>query len=111
TSVNPNAGSTTGGTSVTITGSNFLSGASVKFGTASATNVSVVNATSITANTPANAAGAVNVTVTNSDGQNATLNNAYTYNSAPSTTSISPTAGSTAGGTSVTITGSSFLSG
>ena len=63
-SVSPNSGSTAGGTAVTITGTNFASGATVTFGAAAATNVVVVSSTSITATTPAGTAGAVTVTVT-----------------------------------------------
>ena len=62
TSVKPNNGPTVGGTPVTITGTNFSSGAGVTFGAMAATNVVVVNSTTITATTPAQAAGAVTVT-------------------------------------------------
>jgi hypothetical protein len=79
TAVNPSMGSHVGGLSVTITGSGFLTGASVTFGGAAATNVVVVNATTITAKTPAHAAGSVNVTVTNSNATTATLTGGYTY--------------------------------
>src|SRR5262249_2116455 len=78
------------------------------------TGVNVISNTSITATTPAHASGAVNVAVTNSDGQSGTLTNGYTYNTvnpAPTVTAISPTSGSAAGGTAVTITGTGFLSG
>ena len=71
-------GSTAGGTAVTITGTNFVSGATVKFGSTAATNVVVVNSTTITATTPAGSAGAVTVTVTVS-GQSGSLTNGYTY--------------------------------
>ena len=60
----PNSGSTAGGTAVTITGTNFAAGATVTFGSTAATNVVVVNSTTITATTPAGSAGAVTVTVT-----------------------------------------------
>ena len=110
TSISPTNGATAGGTSVTITGTGFLTGATVSFGGTAATNVNVVGSTSITATTPAHAAGAVNVVVTNTDAQAGTLTNGYTYgNPAPTVTSISPTTGSAAGGTSVTITGTGFL--
>ena len=69
TSVSPNNGPAAGGTAVTITGTNFASGATVTFGSTAATNVTVVNSTTITATTPAGSAGAVTVTVTNSNGQ------------------------------------------
>ena len=71
--INPTSGGTGGGTTVTLTGNNFVSGATVVFDTAAATSVSVVSATSITASTPAHVAGTVAVTVTNPDGQSATL--------------------------------------
>jgi phospholipase C len=72
-SISPNAGSTNGGTQVTISGANFLSGATVTFGSAAATNVVVVNSNTITAITPANPAGTINVTVTNPDLQSGSL--------------------------------------
>ena len=50
-SVAPNSGLATGGTAVTITGTNFAAGATVTFGASAATNVVVVNATTITATT------------------------------------------------------------
>lgn len=78
-SVSPNSGPTTGGTSITITGTGFVSGASVHLGTVAATNVNVTNSTTITAITPAQSAGTVNVSVTNPDEQTGTLPQAFTY--------------------------------
>ena len=80
-SVSPNNGPTAGGTAVTITGTNFAAGATVTFGGTAATNVVVVNSTTITATTPAGSAGAVTVTVT-VNGQSGSLANGYTYNGA-----------------------------
>ena len=80
--ISPASGSANGGTAVTITGAGFSAGATVKLGGAAATNVVVVNSTSITASTPAHAAGAVNVVVTNPDSQSGTLAGGYTYTSA-----------------------------
>jgi endonuclease/exonuclease/phosphatase family metal-dependent hydrolase len=77
--VSPNSGSTNGGTSVTITGSGFVSGASVNIGGVFATNVNV-SSTTITATTPAHAAGAVSIVVTNPNSQSATLTNGFTFN-------------------------------
>ena len=57
---------------MTITGTNFASGATVTFGSTAATNVVVVSSTTITATTPAGTAGAVTVTVTVS-GQSGSL--------------------------------------
>src|SRR6202020_2910766 len=83
----------------------------VTFGTAAATNVAVVNSTTITATTPANSAGAVPVTVTNSGGQSGSLASAFSYIGQPAVSSVSPNNGSTLGGTVVTITGTNFAAG
>ena len=108
TGVSPSSGSTSGGTSVTITGTNFIGATGVTFGGTAATGVTVVNATTITATTPAKAAGTASVVVTTPGGSN-TANTLYTYvTPAPTVASISPNSGSTAGGTSVTITGTNF---
>ena len=80
-SVTPNSGPSSGGTPVTIGGTNFAAGASVTFGGSPATNVVVVSSSKITANTPAHAVGAVDVTVTNPNGQNGTLPSGFTYTS------------------------------
>ena len=115
-SISPNSGSSGGSTAVTITGANFVSGAAVSFGGTSASNVNVINSTTITATTPAHAAGAVSVVVMNPDGQSGNLNNGFTYTTpppapAPAVTSVSPNSGPAAGGTPVTISGSNFVSG
>ena len=78
-SVSPNSGPASGGTEVNISGSGFSAGSTVKFGGVSATNVNVVNGNTITATTPPHASGAVNVVVTSSDNQTATLLNGFTY--------------------------------
>ena len=112
--ISPTSGPTTGGTSVTISGTGFAAGATVKFGTTSATNVNVVGSTTITAVAPSHASGAVNVVVTNPGGQSATSTNGYSYTTsgtAPTVTGVSPTSGPTAGGTSVTISGTGFAAG
>jgi hypothetical protein len=77
--ITPASGPTTGGTTVTITGANFVSGATVSFGGTPASNVTVAGSTGITATTAAHAAGQVDVVVTNPDGQSATLSNGFTY--------------------------------
>ncbi|HSG07883.1 MAG TPA: IPT/TIG domain-containing protein, partial [Longimicrobiales bacterium] len=79
TSISPSAGPTAGGTSVTIGGTGFRSGATVTIGGTAAINVVFGSATSITATTPAHSAGLVNVVVTNPDAQTGTLTNGFTY--------------------------------
>jgi glucose/arabinose dehydrogenase len=116
-SITPNSGTTNGGNTVTITGTGFLSGATVKLGGASAGAVVLVNNTTIAAIAPAHTAGAVSVQVTNTDSKSGTLTNGYTYtaptspNPAPMVTAITPNSGVSTGGTAVTLTGTGFLSG
>ncbi|MCI0341961.1 MAG: IPT/TIG domain-containing protein [Planctomycetales bacterium] len=110
--VTPNAGPTTGGTLVTLTGTNFAAGATVTFGGLAATTITVVNATTITCQTPSGAMGPTTVVVTNVDAQQATLAGGYTFQgAAPTLSSVSPNAGPTAGGTLVTLTGTNFAAG
>jgi hypothetical protein len=78
TGVSPNSGSTAGGTAVTITGTNFVAGATVMFGGAAATGITVVNRTTIRATTPPGAVGPAIVAVTSSN-QTASLANGFTY--------------------------------
>jgi hypothetical protein len=110
--VSPSSGSTSGATSVTITGTGFTGATAVTFGGTAATNVVVNSATSITATSPAHAAGVTNVRVTTPVGQSAvvTPTDQFTYAVAvaPSVSAVSPSSGSTAGGTSVTIAGTGF---
>jgi Metallo-peptidase family M12/IPT/TIG domain len=82
--ISPTSGSTTGGTPVTITGSGFTAPATVKIGGTSAASVVVVNATTITAGTPAGAAGAADVSVIVTGNQGATLVGGFTYSSSGS---------------------------
>lgn len=77
--VTPPSGSTSGGTTVTINGTNFVSSPAVKFGDSSATNVSLVNDTTITASTPSsNTPGQVTVTVAVGN-QTTSKSAAFTY--------------------------------
>ncbi len=107
--VEPNAGPTSGGTAVTITGSNFVSPATVTFDGIAATSVLVQSSTSITAVTPAHAAtGLVNVSVSTGNGTDTDVYAfTYTNGTGPAVTSISPTSGPV--GTHITITGTNFL--
>lgn len=106
----PGSGTTAGGTVVTISGTSFL-GSHVTFGGVDATNVAVTSSTSITATTPAHAAGAVPVVVTNSDGQSVTFNSFTYVPPGPSITNVSPATGPNNGGTLITITGTGFVRG
>ena len=112
TGISPTTGSTNGGTPITITGTGFTGATAVNFGSKAATGVTVVSATSITATSPSGTAGTVDVTVTTPSGTS-TISAAdkFTYvaiTTPPTITGISPASGSIAGGTSVTISGTSF---
>src|SRR5882724_13029749 len=71
-SISPNVGPAGGGTQVTLRGTGFLPGATATVGGAAATNLVVLSDTTITATTPPGS-GAVDVVVSNYDGQSSTL--------------------------------------
>jgi hypothetical protein len=112
TSLTPSSGTTAGGTSVVIAGTNLTGATAVSFGGTPATTFTVDNANQITATAPAHAAGTVDVSVTTVGGTSAnTANDDYTYvtpPAAPTVTSVTPSSGTTAGGTSVVIAGTNF---
>jgi len=112
TGLSPTSGPASGGTEVTITGTGFTGVPTVDFGTTAATGVTVVNATTIMANSPAGTStSVVDVTVTTPAGTSAKSTAdefTYTVAVAPTVTGISPTSGPLAGGTEVTITGTGF---
>ena len=112
TGVSPASGSTLGGTLVTVTGTNLSGATAVKFGSLAATNVTVNSATTVTATTPGEVVGPVDVSVTTPGGTspvNAPADQfTFTPPPLPTVTGVSPTGGPTTGGTPVTITGTNF---
>ncbi len=104
--LSPSAGPTGGGTSVTITGTNLANATAVTFGGSNAT-ITGNTPTQIIATAPVGSAGSVDVVVT-TPGGSVTAMGAYTYTPAPTISNIAPTEGPTAGGTSVTITGTNL---
>jgi hypothetical protein len=109
TKLSAKAGATTGGTSVTITGTEFTGATQVRFG-AGAASFTVLSPTSIIATAPAHAAGTVDVTVTNSAATSATSTKDH-FKYTPIVTSVSPSSGPLAGGTRVSVTGTGFAVG
>jgi hypothetical protein len=108
--VAPLTGPITGGTAVTITGTGFSGATAVAFDGVAATDVVVSSDTSITATTPAHAAGLVAVSVTTPAGTS-TVPGLFTYSALPPlplVVLVTPPTGSVAGGTAVTITGTGF---
>jgi hypothetical protein len=124
TAVNPSSGSITGQTAMTITGSGFVPNATtVNFVDTNptdnviipATNVTVTSATTLTATSPAitTTGTAYYVAVTTPGGTSAhsTASNFSYAPVKPTVTSVSPNTGQVQHGTSVTITGTGFVTG
>ncbi len=108
-SLSPTSGPTSGGTTVTITGSGFTGATGVVFGSTPATSFQVTSDTQITATDPAEAAGTVDVQVTSAFGTSSKVaSDQFTYTNGPSVSSVSPASGPVGGGTTVTIEGSGF---
>lgn len=77
-SISPSVGTTAGFDSVTITGTGLFATISVTFDGVPATNIVVVDDSTITLTTPAHALGTVDVVVT-TNGGSTTASNAFTY--------------------------------
>lgn len=107
-SISPTQGPEAGGTSVTINGTGFLGTTAVNFGSTPATSYSIDSLTKITAVAPAGTS-TVDVRVVNPTGTSAnTAADDFKYIPRPVITAIAPVRGPTAGGTSVTITGTNL---
>jgi len=109
--LSPVYGISSGSTTVVITGSGFTGVTGVKFGAENASSYTVDSDTQITAIASAQIAGTIDVVVTNPAGSSSiVLVGEYTYYNLPVITILTPAFGSSAGGTSVVITGSGFAS-
>lgn len=109
TAVTPPNGPTSGGTTVTLTGTG-LTGATVVSFDGTPTSFTVNSATLITAVTPAGSAGAAEVMVTTPSGQSAVSPGSYFFYAVPPVLqSAIPSSSPTAGGLTVTLTGSNLL--
>jgi hypothetical protein len=107
--VSPDRGAVAGGTTVTIAGTGFVPGATtVTLGSTTVPAGQVtVSGTTLTFDAPAHPAGIVDVTVT-TPGGTAVVPDAFTYVVAPVLTSLTPARGSSAGGSTVVLNGSSL---
>jgi alpha-tubulin suppressor-like RCC1 family protein len=109
TAVSPASGAATGGTEVTITGTNLGSASAVHFGASAASSFTAVSASSVTAVAPAGT-GTVDVTVTTAAGTTpASAADRFTYLARPAVSKLSTKGGPATGGTVVTITGTGFI--
>ena len=93
--VTPNTGPAAGGTAVTITGSNFKTGATVTFGGMAASDVVFVSSNQITCTTPTHIPETVDVRITNPDAQFGVLLNGFTFFSTAAQVSLPNTGGGT----------------
>jgi uncharacterized membrane protein len=110
TGIAPTSGSEAGGDTIIITGSGFTGATDVSFDSTPASAFTVDSDTQITATSPAGTGIAVDITVTTPAGTSPPSRaGVFTYiTPGPLVTGISPTMGSSAGGDTVTITGSGF---
>lgn len=108
--VRPAAGAAGGGDTVTMSGAGFEAGMTVEFGGASATVQSVNSAgTEATLQTPAHAAGLVDVRAETADGDATLLEDAFYYRAAAgefALAGVTPAEGPASGGVDVTLIGS-----
>jgi hypothetical protein len=105
--VSPTAGPVGGGTTITVHGARFASGASVAIGGKAARSVHVKSATVLTAVTPAHAAGGATVVVKDRTGTSAG-NVRFEYLNKPVLTGLSAHSGPVTGDQTVTIAGRNF---
>ena len=108
--VTPNYGSIGGGTTVLITGNNFLTANNILFSTTNAASFTINNDHLITAVTPnALSAGVFDVKVVNPATASSVVSaDHFTYYNTPVVSGLSTTNGTLAGGGIVTITGNYF---
>jgi alpha-tubulin suppressor-like RCC1 family protein len=105
TALSPSAGPLTGGTPVTITGTNLTGAVSVKFGSRAAQSFTVLSATQLSVIAPAGS-GMVDVRVSTPSGvsRNTSRDN-YQFMAPPTVARVAPFQGPQSGGTAVTISG------
>ena len=108
----PSAGSDTGGTDVTLTGSGFLPGLTVTIDGVQQPAVAVESATRAHVTTIAGVTGGPYVLeAMNSDGGSAQALFSYVATADPTVGAVTPASGPTAGGTTVTVEGQDFVEG
>lgn len=103
-------GATAGGTSVTILGTNFTNVTGVLFGGVAAPSFTVNSTTSLTATTPPESPGAVDIKVTNSAGTSATSTaDQFTFvTPVLIDTSLNISPGKTSSGTTIAVAGANL---
>jgi len=97
-----------GGARVTLTGTGFEQGMTVRFGELEGTYVLAIDDERLNVDVPPHEPGLVDVTVDRADGMSATLTQAFLYSSPIELTEVTPTEGLIAGGELMTVTGEHF---
>jgi hypothetical protein len=109
--VTPKRGPTTGGMTITITGSSFSQRPTVTVGGEECTQIDYLSETKLTCVTPAHEVGVVDVVCDTPVQEPAVLEKIYEYYPPFEVFSISPNWGADDGGEEVTIEGADFLTG
>lgn len=108
TAVSPASGSSAGGYSARLAGTNFCGVTGITIGGVACQSFSVNSPTSASCVVPPGTIGPASVVVTTAGGSNA-ANTLFAYKQPPPTvTTVSPSNGPAAGGTTITITGTGF---
>ena len=105
-SVSPASGPTTGGTQVTITGTNLDATAIVRMG-ANATNITVIDSNTVIVTTPPGTVGPKVLSLTTPGGFHQ-IPAGFSYHAPPTITSVVPNVGRSTSDTQVTITGTNL---
>jgi hypothetical protein len=106
-SAHPEEGPATGGTSVTLTSTNFLSNPQMQFGAGNPVNATAARTTQLPVSSPATAfSGPTNLSAFFANGWIALAPSAFAYG--PSIVRVFPNAGTPQGGDTVTILGYGF---
>jgi large repetitive protein len=109
TGISPSSGPVSGGTSVTVIGSGFTGATAVTFGGSAAFAPTAFSDNQLVVTAPPHSAGPVDVRVWAGGASSLpTAADVYVYVGRPVVTAVSPTGGSTSGGTVVTVSGSGF---
>lgn len=109
TGLSPAVGKTSGGMVVTITGTGLTGASKVLFGTKAGTKLKVTSDSQLQVTAPSGS-GTVDVKVTTPTGSSGAAEAArFRYVAVPTVSKVSPTTGSTNGGTKVTLTGTNFV--
>ncbi len=113
TAITPASGPTTGGTAVSVSGSGFAAGATLTIGGVPAVGVVVLDGSTLTAVTPAHAAGAADIVVTVGGVASAPLAGGFAFveQTRVKVKDVLPRSGRTKGGQKITVVGEEFVEG